>query len=367
MACSKNFFDDVKKQLECPVCHEQFTDAREPKILTCLHTFCKTCLTAWLLRQQREGELTCPTCRRITQCSENDINELPSNLLYKQLVEIVEAYSGRLGDEDSPHCGICDEQKALKFYCVQCNAFLCEDCAGFHDKGRVFKSHDVKEISNFNSNDVQKYVRRANICKKHEDEVRYYCKKCNICICRDCDLLEHREHKIISLDHGLDLKKSDITKMTQAAEAVSRRLQEQKANLEKQRTRFDINFDLSTLEIHRVAEHWIDLIRKHEEAMTKELLKRKESFETEFSVKMKEVNKELTDIRNSLDFARDILERDNLLEILNVEETLGRRFEDFSLSADFISDQIELKTPAVQCVANYRFFSEGELGELVDL
>ena len=140
----------------------------------------------------------------------------------------------------------------------------------------------------------------------------------------------------------------------------SRRLQEQKANLEKQRTRFDINFNLSTLEIHRVAEHWIDLIRKHEEAMTKELLK--ESFETEFSVKMKEVNKELTDIRNSLDFARDILERDNLPEILNVEETLGRRFEDFSLSADFIRDQIELKTPAVQCVANYRFFSEGELG-----
>ena len=51
----------------------------------------------------------------------------------------MEAYSGRLGDEDSPHCGICDEKSALKFYYVQCNAFLCEDWAGFHNKGSVLK------------------------------------------------------------------------------------------------------------------------------------------------------------------------------------------------------------------------------------
>ena len=99
MACSTNFFDDVKKELECPVCQEQFTYAREPKILKCLHTFCETCLIAWLPRQQREGELSCPTCRHVTQCSDNDINKLPSNLFYKQLLEIVEAYSGRLGHE----------------------------------------------------------------------------------------------------------------------------------------------------------------------------------------------------------------------------------------------------------------------------
>ena len=230
----------------------------------------------------------------------------------------MEAYSGRLGHEDSSHCGICDKKKALKFYCVECNTFLCEDCAGFHDKGKVFKSHHVKEISNFNSNDVQKYVRRTNVCKKHENEVRYYCEKCNICICRDCDLLEHREHNIISLDHGHDLKTSDITKRMQEVEDVGRRLQEQKANLEKQKTRFDFNFDLSTSEIHRVAEHWINVIRRHEEAMTKELLKRKESFETEFSAKMKEVDQKLTDIKSSLEFGRDILERNKFFRYLPI-------------------------------------------------
>ncbi|XP_074619139.1 uncharacterized protein LOC141877981 [Acropora palmata] len=365
MASSKSFFDDVKKELECSVCQEQFSDVREPKILKCLHTFCKTCLTAWLSQQQCEGELSCPTCRQITQCFANDIDKLPSNLFCKQLVEIVEAYSGRIGDEDSPHCGICDEKKALKFYCVQCNAFLCEECAGVHEKGKVFKGHNIKEISNFNSNDVQKYVRRANVCQKHDDEVRYYCEKCNICICRDCALLEHREHNIISLDRGLDLKKSDITKRIQEVEDVGRRLQVQKENLEIEKTRFDSSVDQSTLKIHRVVEHRINVIRRHEEAMTKELLKRKESFENEFSAKITDVNEKLTDIKSSLEFGRDILERNNLPEILNVEETLGRRFEDFSSSAGF-NGPIELNAPAVKYVAADMLLSENELGKLID-
>ena len=365
MACSTNFFDDVKKELECPVCQEQFSDAHEPKILKCLHTFCKTCLIAWLPRQQHEGELSCPTCRHVTQCSENDINKLPSNLFYKQLVEIVEAYSGRLGHEDSPHCGICDEKKALKFYCLQCNAFLCAECAAFHDKGKVFKSHDVKEISNFKSNDVQKYVRRAKVCKKHEDEVRYYCEKCNICICRDCAMLEHCEHKRISLDHGLDLKKSCLAKRIQEVEAVGRRLREQKAKLKNQRTRFNDSFDQSTLEIHRVTEHWINIIRRHNESMINELLKRRESFEMEFSAKMTDVNEKLTDIKSSLEFGRDMLERNNLPEILNIEETLDRRFEDFLSSAGF-SGQIELNVPSVNYVPNDMAFLEQELGMFVD-
>ena len=115
MARSKSFFDDIKKELECSVCQEQFSEANEPKILKCLHTFCKNCLEAWLRKQHNE-ELSCPTCRHITHCPNSDIKTLPSHLFCKQLVEIVEAYSGQ-GPDESPQCGNCDERKHLKFYC----------------------------------------------------------------------------------------------------------------------------------------------------------------------------------------------------------------------------------------------------------
>ena len=60
MAQSGRFFDDVKKELECSVCQEQFGEIKEPKILKCLHTFCKNCLEPWF-RQHREG--SSDTCK----------------------------------------------------------------------------------------------------------------------------------------------------------------------------------------------------------------------------------------------------------------------------------------------------------------
>ncbi|XP_068692471.1 E3 ubiquitin-protein ligase TRIM71-like isoform X1 [Montipora foliosa] len=363
MACSKNFFDDIKKELECSVCQEQFSEANEPKILKCLHTFCKNCLEGWL-RQHRNGDLSCPTCRHITHCDNNDINKLPSNLFCKQLVEIVEAYSGQLEKEDSPHCGICDRRIALKFYCAECNCFLCDDSACSHVKGKVFEGHSVKEISRFKSNDVQDLARRANICKKHNDELRYYCDKCKVCICRDCALLEHRDHKFISFDQGLDQKKSEITKRMEEVEAVGCHLQEQKEILEKRRIGVDHSFDQATIQVNRFAEHCISLIRRHEEAMSKELLKAKESFENEFSSQMTSLSGKLTDINSSLEFGRDILERNNLPEILNVEETLERRFEDFLSSSEF-NRPIEMNVCAVKYVGNNLSMLEKELGKII--
>lgn len=124
MAQKGSFFDDIKSELECSVCQEQFSEVNEPKILKCLHTFCKTCLEA-SLRQHHEGELSCPTCCQITECS--NINMLPFHLFCKKLVAIVEAYGGQR-KEDPLRCGNCDERKPLKFYCSDCNFILCEEC-----------------------------------------------------------------------------------------------------------------------------------------------------------------------------------------------------------------------------------------------
>ena len=361
MARSKCFFDDVKKELECSVCQEQFSEIKEPKILKCLHTFCKTCLEAWL-RQQREGELSCPTCRHITECPHNDINRLPSNLFCKQLVEIVEAYSGQ-GQEDSPQCGNCEEKKSLKVYCFDCNCFLCEDCAEAHKKWKTFRGHHIKEIGKFNSSDVQDYARKTNVCKNDEDELRYYCDKCKMCICRDCAILEHRDHNIISFEQGLDRKKSDMTNKMKEVEAVGCLLRNEKETLEKRGLRVDNSIDQATTEVHRFAEHCISLIRKHEATMTEELVKQKANSKAEFSSQMTKLNEKLMDIDNSLEFGRDVLERNNLPEILNVEETLERRFQDFLSSAE-ISRSTEMNTSGVKYVPSDVSNIENGLGKV---
>jgi len=45
---------------ECPLCMEKSVEVR----VTCSHTFCAKCLTAWRLKTPAGEETPCPTCRR---------------------------------------------------------------------------------------------------------------------------------------------------------------------------------------------------------------------------------------------------------------------------------------------------------------
>ena len=330
MAESRTLFDDVKRELKCSVCQEQFSETNEPKILKCLHTFCKSCLET-RLRQQGGETLSCPNCRQITECPNSNIDSLPSNLFYKQMVDIVKAYSAQ-GEEDSaPHCGNCDERKSLEFYCSDCNFFLCEDCAGGHKKWKVLSGHYVKEIGKFKLCDAQDYARRSSVCKLHNDEVRFYCEQCVICICRDCAILDHRDHSIVSLVEELEKKKSEIEDKMRAVEVHFSRFRNEKESLEKRRIGFYNSIKQATKEIHKTAERKIELIRQHEASMTERLMRRKETFEVAFSNTMTGLDEKLMERENSLEFGKHLLERSNLSEILNVEEVLERRYRELNL------------------------------------
>ena len=57
MACALP--EKVDKQLTCAVCIEQF---KEPKVLPCLHTYCKGCLVKLVRKQGADHVITCPEC-----------------------------------------------------------------------------------------------------------------------------------------------------------------------------------------------------------------------------------------------------------------------------------------------------------------
>ena len=58
--------DKLGKNLECAVCIDQYT---EPKVLPCLHSFCKRCLDGLLTQQGAAWKIRCPTCRSCAEVS----------------------------------------------------------------------------------------------------------------------------------------------------------------------------------------------------------------------------------------------------------------------------------------------------------
>ena len=74
MAKASSLADNLVKELECAVCLEQY---KEPKVLPCLHSFCKTCLEGLLLnstskqipREELMWMIDCPSCRLSVEVS----------------------------------------------------------------------------------------------------------------------------------------------------------------------------------------------------------------------------------------------------------------------------------------------------------
>ena len=118
----------VHKNLECPVCLSFFKD---PKNLTCSHTFCKGCLETVL---ESHRKLLCPTCREETSVPGGDVGRLKPNIIVRSLVEDVETQG---------HSNCNQEDKSLQkqwnkcqkhptddeeCFCLNCKKYVCFKC-----------------------------------------------------------------------------------------------------------------------------------------------------------------------------------------------------------------------------------------------
>nr|XP_054762118.1 putative tripartite motif-containing protein 51G [Lytechinus pictus] len=178
----------ISQSTECPVCLSTFTD---PKILSCSHTFCKTCLDN-LLECQGNCQIRCPVCRAVTQVPNEDVGKLQVNLALKSLIEDMKGHPQictNCKSNDKPHAVV---------YCQDCGKYLCTSCLNTHSQWEGFIDHEVIAMSEISSGKVS--VRRYRKCRKHpkEDE-DYFCSTCRRFTCFRCGVMEHKNegHQVV--------------------------------------------------------------------------------------------------------------------------------------------------------------------------
>ncbi|XP_062860426.1 E3 ubiquitin-protein ligase TRIM35-like [Trichomycterus rosablanca] len=106
-------FDDY---LLCSVCQDVF---RDPVLLLCTHSFCRTCLQQYW---QHTESPTCPLCR-----TNSSIDNPPCNLALKNLCEaFIREKQQKTSAESEVLCGL--HGKKLTHYCVEEKQPVCEEC-----------------------------------------------------------------------------------------------------------------------------------------------------------------------------------------------------------------------------------------------
>lgn len=121
MACKSSLTED---DFSCPVCCDVF---REPLLLACSHSICKSCLhTFW----QQRAALECPICRTVSSTPKPPINIVLRNMCEAVLKE----RNRRMSVEMEGLCSI--HREALTLYCVKDQRPLCTKCKNSSSQSR---------------------------------------------------------------------------------------------------------------------------------------------------------------------------------------------------------------------------------------
>eukprot|EP00058_Branchiostoma_floridae_P008574 XP_002594062.1 hypothetical protein BRAFLDRAFT_68498 [Branchiostoma floridae] len=143
--------EQIREELTCSICMELFT---RPKVLPCQHTFCQDCLRD---HAEVRAPFQCPNCRQEVKLPPQGVAGLPDNKMAANMCEL------RL-------------------------------------QNQAILSRETREQSQF-----------GNRCGFHpSEEVRLYCKQCNIPVCNECLDEVHSDHRTISLKKASQERKAPV-------------------------------------------------------------------------------------------------------------------------------------------------------------
>ena len=184
---------ELEKEVTCPVCHDHF---EEPKILPCLHYYCKACIQKLAWRAGANQPFPCPECRTDTFLPQDDPDHLPTAFFVNRMKEVhakLEKVEGKVEAKCEQCCG-----GVATAFCRHCMDFICADCVNCHKRLKVYAGHEVSSLEDLKEGGARAIVTKLPpppTCKLHDEQVKIYCYDCKSLICRDCVVKDHKEHE----------------------------------------------------------------------------------------------------------------------------------------------------------------------------
>ncbi|KAI4887834.1 hypothetical protein NFI96_026523 [Prochilodus magdalenae] len=206
----------------CPLCKLSF-HSREPKLLPCLHSFCKRCLPSpsrnllygeqgTNLQMPAEGQtkplnvIRCPVCHQ--ECMEVEVLD---NFFAKDTMEVPSSTV----EKTSQLCMSCEDNTEATGFCVECVEFLCVTCIEAHQRVKFTRDHNIRQMEEMSSEAMGASTQKPVFCEIHKQEpLKLFCETCDRLTCRDCQLLKHKDHNYQFLEDAYRNHREHLEKMT---------------------------------------------------------------------------------------------------------------------------------------------------------
>ena len=185
--------EEMESEITCPICQEHYT---EPKVLPCLHYYCKKCILKLALRTQSGKSFHCPECRCEATLPEGGVDNLKTAFFANRLISKVTTLQRAHGKVEVK-CELCTASSNAEAFCRQCSCFICNECVQAHSKFRCFFGHKIASLEDLKHGRAKPIAVEeppTEMCTIHKQPFIIFCSDCEKLICQHCTLKDHLGH-----------------------------------------------------------------------------------------------------------------------------------------------------------------------------
>ena len=275
--------------------------------------------------KSRGGDtIRCPNCQAVSRVPESgDLKrDLPTSFYLNGLIDVLAIKECR----SSPvRCGNCEKKSSETSYCFHCCIFYCQECVTGHNIMRSYKDHRVLALKDFQDKDYEDVLKRSVFCAKqrHEkEELKYFCKNCEMAVCQTCVTLSHSGH---ALEHVEDEAERQKIEMKSMIETQRRNLQAKMkavSKLDQDYVKIIQRGEEVKRDVQRTVDNLIANIEAKKQtiftAVEDQTMKSLENLTTQKT----EIENQIEVIKTSLNKADKVLTRSTNAEVVQVKKSL---------------------------------------------
>lgn len=162
----------------------------------------------------------------------------------------------------------------------------------------------------------------------HEHEpLEYYCRECQVCICRKCGLISHHHHATVKTQHAADEIKTQVMEYLQNVKSEIDDVEKQmrKGTEMLRSTREEIASARDS--VQTTVEQVIRVLKKHEVAIIAELDVLDVQQQRSHEIQQEYFQLFVTQLKSNVEHCEAILRRNNSVEILRKQRTLVKGYD----------------------------------------
>ena len=275
-----------------------------------------------------------------------DVSFLPSNFFAKNLLATLLLVSE--SDSEKIACENCDSGEYPETRCRQCSRYLCQFCTESHRRSRDTKNHTLNTLDELRKSEAP-VIAEAVCCEKHDGEIiKLYCKTCEETICRDCTIVEHRQHDYV---FARDVSKEKKGELLLLVEEVKQNRSEMTESLEYLKKMEEVVKDSNESIIEKINLYFEELesiADNKKNGFLEEATDVKNAKLKQLHLEQEKLELDLGSCNSSIEFTEQAFKNGNDVQILNLTKYMAQCLESLKNK----SSRSEFRLSGEQEVAN---------------